>query len=82
MTNLEPPNTSACFGEVGGHRAAALGDGWARQEGGLMGRHAGGPLTLNGGVVVVSGAPRQVHLALLQQVAIRQLQLRHGAGAP
>lgn len=40
------------------------------------------PLTLNGGVVVISGAPRQAHLALLQQVTIGQLQLRHGPRAP
>lgn len=35
------------------------------------------PLTLNGGIVVISRSPRQVNLALLQQVTIGQLQLRH-----
>lgn len=40
------------------------------------------PLTLNGGVVVVSGAPGQAHLTLLQQVTIGQLQLRHRPRAP
>ena len=39
-------------------------------------------LTLNGGVMVISRAPRQAHLALLQQVVIRQLQLGHRSGAP
>lgn len=59
------------------------------EEGGLAGVSVGEvggvmprPLTLNGGVVVVRGTPRQVHLALLQQVTTGQLQLRHWPRAP
>lgn len=60
-----------------------------REEGGLAGVAVGEvsgimlrPLTLNGGVVVVGGAPGQAHLALLQQVTVGQLQLWHLPGAP
>lgn len=88
LRNREPKNTGACPGEVGGHGAPALGRG--RPAGGRTSRGGGGgggcatfrPLTLDGGVVVIGGAPRQAHLALLQQVMIRQLQLRHRPGAP
>lgn len=49
------------------------------------GRVGGGtlrPLTLDGGVMVLGGSPRQAHLALFQQVAVGQLQLGHRPGAP
>lgn len=52
----------------------------------MAGRELGVPctplLTLDGGVVVVSRAPGQAHLALSKQVLIGHLQLRHRSGAP